>query len=174
MKHLNDASADYVNHHDGKIRPISTVDTEIIKEIIQILDLRGGNKDLVSIMKRWKKDQDGHILDEIIQYGLTIDDETGETSGEKGSSKKTKQFIQIDDVILDVRGIIVVLSRHSWDHYNNMTIYTIEINPEHMVSQSTMYKNATIQYVSRDARDIAIRKMEKELENNANVEFYKS
>jgi hypothetical protein len=174
MKHLNDASEDYVNHHDGKIRPISNIDGEIIKEIIQILDLRGGNKDLVSIMKKWKKDQDGQVLDQLVQYGLTLDDETGEASGEKGSSKKAKQLIQVEDVMLDVRGMMVVLSSDYWSGSEGCRVYSIKINPENMVAPSVMYRNVEIVSISEDYRDKLLEKVKRELENNTNVEFYKA
>lgn len=169
MKHLLDAAENYNCAHNGKIRPISTVDGEIIKELVQILSSKGGTKDLVKILKKWKKDQDGFVLDELIQYSLSIDEDEESTGG--GKSEKLIPFLSIKDTILKITTTCIIIKRDAWSSSSGRRMFYIIINPKESVSQGTPSQDVFIEFYSEEERDENYNKLKNQLETNANVKF---
>jgi len=171
MKHLKDAGENYVCEEENGIRPISKIDGEIIIELLKILDLRGGNKELYQIIKAWKKEQDGHVLDRLIQYYLSLDDETGENSQEGGKSKNSTNFLKIRNNIFQADGLILFQTNIRWKDARKL--YSIVINPKDLVYEKSLYKDIWIDYFSEKDRNKDFEKIQSEMENNESIRFIK-
>jgi len=170
-KHLKDACEGYACEIANNIRPISTIDAEFISELIDILDKRGGNKELLSIMKSYKKEDDGRVLDELIQYSMSIDDETGEDGNETGGKGKNLiiDFIQIKNQYFQAQNLFRLRTFEGWE--KEVPYWGIIINESPLPQSLNWYTDAKIVWETEEERDKGFESLKDKLKNFRNVRF---
>lgn len=171
MKHLNNAVEGYSCHHDGKTRPISQADVDIIKLTLEILDIRGGNQELIDILRKWKSIDDNHVYSNLMQYFSTLDEDgLGSSETSKKENKETF-FISIRGSLFNVYGLLHIETIDDWK--DGQIIPKILINPEESVTANALYRNVTLKFDTITDRNNQIERLEKELETHTNIRFVK-
>jgi len=168
-KWLKDASENYSCPIENNIRPISTIDAEFISELYDVLDKRGGNKELLKILKRYKNDNDGHVLDELVQYSLSIDEETGEDGNDQGGKSTIVDWIELKDRVLQAFPLISLRKHNRW--VEDDLKYTIIVNEGPMAQKTPFYENLMLDYDTQEERDDEYSKIKDKLSNYRNVRF---
>lgn len=168
-KHLTECHLYYVNAHDGKIRPISEVDCEIIEQIVSILKTKN-QSELAKILDKWKDDSDVKILDQLYQYALGLDDEYEDEVSGRASSKAGKTMITFKNKIsLWANGIFSISKEIKKDKNGNLIPY-IGINTIELPTNSNWYPDTYIEYDSVEERDGVWNKAQSVM-NEIGVEF---
>ena len=163
-KHLKQCAENYVGERSEEgIRPISLIDAEIITEVRDILKVKGESR-IVEILDRWKDHDDGDVLDSLIDYGNTLDPETGEDNEQrgKGGSNYTIDYITIQEFTIKVSHLHSI---KPIEKYDNGPKFGIIINESHWEANNELF------YGSEDLRDQAVEDIKERLHNFSNVRF---
>lgn len=171
--HLKYVASEYVQEADGRgIRPISSVDCEIITQVINIL-YREGNQQLASILDRWKDVDDNKILNSIISYS-----ENGEEQemlfDDQDRDGFTQDFISIRDVTIEARDIFSIKCIEGYDEELCGMVYYIVINDvnESLTSiRGASSVNLILKYASSNQRDEEVALLKTKLKNFRNCRF---
>lgn len=157
--HLKAASINYSidRFNELKLKPISTVDTQIIDTLITIVE-RTGNETLSEILTRWKYDSDESVLDDLSMY-LQSEELEGEMKSNGGDflakllESMKKSYINIGNESIHANKIFIISRREKHDGVR--TIYSIIINDEKFLppGTSSWYVSLEESFITKEDRD---------------------
>lgn len=159
--HLKKISAGYSidRFNELKLKPMSSIDSEIIDTVITIAR-RLGNEVLADILSRWKFDSDEFILEQLNEY-LQSEDLEGEMKKHGGDfftkllESMKKSYITIGEEAIHTNKIFVLSKRES--HDGSRKLYSIVINDEKYLppGTSSWYCNIKQDFFTIEERDSA-------------------
>lgn len=150
-----------VGEVDG-INPISTIDEEIIDQVIKLIEMRGGNQGLVGILRKYKHKRDVDVLTELLQYESSMKSEGDEES-------PTIDFIKIGDEILQAGMLFKIKPVDEWG--DDGPVFGLLLNEEPIPEKMNFLQDKVISYESKESRDEALEEIQEKLENYIGARF---
>jgi formate dehydrogenase maturation protein FdhE len=168
--HLTYAAAEYAQDSDSRgVRPISSVDGQIITELIELLQVKGQG-DIAKVLDRWKAIDDQEILDHIVDLSKG---ELSALDSEILEFKDTKvAFIQIKNHIFEAHQLFSIETKSSYK--NGRSLYCLIINgvDENMTSIRGVKKtNVIVEYYSEKQLNNEVESIKKKLTEYSNCVF---
>lgn len=135
------------------IHPFSEIDAEIASVILDIIEQRGWT-DLSDILKEYKRQGDGVILDKLSEYSASIevdDDEGMEQPSKKDFGATTKrEFVSIGSHTFRTFALFNFRRTRRWAE---KVVYCIIVNESPMPGSAQWYVDTVIDFESESERD---------------------
>jgi len=166
---MSDIISKYNSESIDGIHPISELDLEIIKLFRQSC-VNAGLQDLSDILQGYKVfDQDRIIKEKLKDFS---NDLSPKGSSNKEETISIRNFIQIEDDVLDVENICSIAKGFDIDYVNDYTsneIYSIIINKDFPERQ--LLNNFEIKFKSEQKRNDIYEDIKNKLKEFTNIRF---
>ena len=159
-KHLIEASEDYSHEDEDGIRPISLVDAEII-ECLNAIAKRLNNREFTAILAKWKQEDDGDVLDELMNFNNAFQG--------KDPTTATIDFLTIKNLTMRATLLVSIQPLDSYDIKKQKPIYRLIINRDE--GSKIAFANAEVEFSSADERNQEVAHLRERLREFTNVRF---
>lgn len=173
--HLKSAGErfDKLSDQEFKISPISTIDGEIITEIVEYLK-KVGEVNLVHAIEQWKYLKDEEVRDIILEMNTNFHQEEGGLDilenmlgGKKGKGSFVREFIRFRGVRIDTYFITSILKEEGFNK-NREYEFRIVINKD--LPEQAPVKNIEFCFNTDEEREAALEELDEILEGK-NIKF---
>lgn len=174
------ASEQYFNSpEEGDIYPVSSIDVQIIEQLIKIIELVDSHGALTPIVRKYKCKSDSETLKDLEKLNSKLFDWEGPPQSSSGSSgyaensdddKYKKHFIHFENHIISVKDLKHITTLEEYDFGKGRNQYIILINSAEAASPFQGV-NIRIVYLNPKVRDERLEELKMRLDGVGNVMF---